>query len=544
MGLEFRLGGRAGSLKKAVAMSIPKILHFSWKTEDVPGRMGEYLAMWRQTHADWDIRLWTDASMRVFVQEHYPELLGIYDGYPRPIQRADSFRYLVLNKLGGVYADLDVEPFRSINELVEGLNCFVGIEPDEHMGPDRHHSGTPFLLSNAFMGAVPNHPYFQEIIGLLPQVAHCPVFLSTGPSLTTGAGVRLPREQRPALVPPCLWSPHCDGGKPCTSDDKLAAMLGDAFDFVWKDRQAYVSHHWLTSWVAWHKQHKWMAKPFHALHNLKWWFRALRRPDLANLPIRDALEPYLDQTPKPMTKLPPVAVCVFVDEGESISDSLVSALKSLDYPAELLSFHVASFNDAPSDAAKALSAQTISVDLPDADAYAYENKKLIRTARLRNAFIGAVGKSVDWLLFVDGGLEHVPAEALTSLLETGYPVAAATTIDADGIETDPSIYRYTNGGGIRVSWKIRGKDGLADAKTGHRQYLTGLKAFRLIPLDGVGQGLVLVRRDVLAAGARFAEAPYHLHLGGEAFAMMAREKGFEVAGLTEIAVRRRNYTPS
>ena len=93
-------------------VAIPKILHFTWKTEDVPGKMGEYLTLWRETHKDWDIRLWTDATMREFVAAHYPDFLATYDGYPAPIQRADSFRYLVLNVMGGGYSDLDVEPFR------------------------------------------------------------------------------------------------------------------------------------------------------------------------------------------------------------------------------------------------------------------------------------------------------------------------------------------------------------------------------------------------------------------------------------------------
>ena len=92
-------------------MSIPKILHFTWKTEDVPGVMADYLRRWRDLHPDWDVRLWTDATMRDFVTTTYPELVALYESYPRNIQRADSFRYLVLNALGGVYADLDVEPF-------------------------------------------------------------------------------------------------------------------------------------------------------------------------------------------------------------------------------------------------------------------------------------------------------------------------------------------------------------------------------------------------------------------------------------------------
>ncbi len=313
-------------------MLIPKILHFTWKTEDVPGRMGEYLGKWRQTHSHWQIILWTDASMRAFVAEHYPAFLPHYDAYPHPIQRADSFRYLVLRQMGGVYADLDVEPLRELDPMLDGLACFAGVEPEEHMGADRKHSGTPYLVSNAFMGAEPGHPWFEQLVALLPQVADIrDIFLSTGPALTTAAAARLPRQDRPVLIPPCLWSPLCDGGKPCRTDAQLDALLSQTFDFVWADRKAFVSHHWLTSWVPWDKRHKWLAKPFHALHALKWAARAARHPKLAAFSAPDPA-PFFDQMPKKPRTWPEVMICLSLLGSDRISDELVTSLRRLDYP--------------------------------------------------------------------------------------------------------------------------------------------------------------------------------------------------------------------
>lgn len=531
-------------------VTIPKILHFTWKTDNVPGRMGEYLAMWRESHADWDIRLWTDATMRTFVAAQYPDFLAIYDGYGHPIQRADSFRYLVLNILGGVYSDLDVEPHRSINEMVAGLDCFVGIEPFEHIGPDRRHSGAPFLLSNAFMGAMPGHAYFRTIVELLPIVADTPdIFYSTGPSLTTGAALRLPQEARPALIPPCLWSPHCDGGKPCTSDDQLHEVLWADFDFVWADRQAFVSHHWMTTWVPFLKRHKWLAKPFHALHAAKWALRARRFPKLAELPILDQLVPFNDQVPKPPKILPKVAVCISLLPGEQLSDELAKALVALDYPKELLTFYVGGFDLALAQSAVArlralgcAHAEALAIDMPDEAGLTRlnllpENVRMAHSACLRNGLFRAVGAQNDWLLFVGGLVGFVPPEALKSALACGYPIVGLGMLNADGAEADFSTHRYHWGGGIRVSYKIRGADGLANAARGQRDFLSGQKAFRLVPLDGVGRGFALINRAVFAAGVGFAETPYNLHLDGEALVLKARERGFECAGMTGIAVR-------
>lgn len=541
-------------MHEALILSIPKILHFTWKTDDVPGKMGEFLAMWRELHADWDVRLWTDATMREFVAAEYPDFVAAYDGYPHPIQRADSFRYLVLNRLGGVYSDLDVEPYKSINGLVEGLTCFVGVEPDEHMGADRKHAGTPYLLTNAFMGAVPGHIYFRTLVELLPGIADNPnIFYSTGPAVTTAGAVRLARADRPTLVPPCLWSPLCDGGKPCQTDDHLFEVLGEDFDFHWLDRKAVVSHLWLTSWVPFHKRYSWLAKPFHAIHNFKWWVREKRFPKLAAVAIPDQLRPYNDQTLKPIEPLPRVCICVALVGEDGLSDDLATALVALDYPKELLSIVVGSFAEktAQSTIAKSISAlmnagfediKTLFVIPPEIDDLVRmkllpENVAMVRSAVLRNALVEASGDAA-WVLSVGGEVADMPPAALRAALATGYPVVGAAMVDADGKEVDFSTHRYHWGAGIRVTYKIRGADGVANWRRGQRDYLLDQKVFRTVPLDGVGRGFVLVDRAVLDAGVCFAETPYNLHLDGEGFALMARVSGFEVAGATSFVVRR------
>ena len=60
----------------------------------------------------------------------------------------------------------------------------------------------------------------------------------------------------------------------------------------------------------------------------------------------------------------------------------------------------------------------------------------------------------------------------------------------------------------------------------------------MLPLDGVGSSFVLLSRGVLEAGVNYAEAPYKLHSGGAALGIMARDRGFEVAGLPQVEVVR------
>ena len=43
-------------------------------------------------------------------------------------------RYMILYCHGGVYVDLDIECFKSIDPLVENKSFFLGMEPPEHWG--------------------------------------------------------------------------------------------------------------------------------------------------------------------------------------------------------------------------------------------------------------------------------------------------------------------------------------------------------------------------------------------------------------------------
>ena len=46
--------------------------------------------------------------------------LRIYDGYRHPISRADLARYLVVCHYGGIYADLDCEALKPLDDLIAG----------------------------------------------------------------------------------------------------------------------------------------------------------------------------------------------------------------------------------------------------------------------------------------------------------------------------------------------------------------------------------------------------------------------------------------
>lgn len=65
------------------------------------------MASWRDLNPGYEYRFYTDADMDLLVRSEHPELLPLW-GRLAGVLRADLFRYLVLMKYGGYYADVDV----------------------------------------------------------------------------------------------------------------------------------------------------------------------------------------------------------------------------------------------------------------------------------------------------------------------------------------------------------------------------------------------------------------------------------------------------
>ena len=100
-------------------MSIPKIIHQTWKTKEIPKELVFCVESWSRLNPGWEYKLWTDVEMDSFVKKEFPEIYSTYVEYPAGIFRADLFRLLVVYKMGGVYVDLDMECIKSLDYLIK-----------------------------------------------------------------------------------------------------------------------------------------------------------------------------------------------------------------------------------------------------------------------------------------------------------------------------------------------------------------------------------------------------------------------------------------
>lgn len=162
---------------------IPKIIHQTWKTKDVPEHWKISQGEWLRLHPDWKYILWTDDMIEEYINKYYPQYITMFKEFPYAIQRVDTIRYFLLRDFGGVYSDLDIVPLKS-------LNTYNFINSDVYVMKS---ANTPCCYTNAFMISKPGIKLWLKLIDYiekydLPWYAigkHLTVMTSTGPEALT-----------------------------------------------------------------------------------------------------------------------------------------------------------------------------------------------------------------------------------------------------------------------------------------------------------------------------------------------------------------------
>lgn len=223
-----------------MAVLVPKIVHFIWLgNRPMHPFMETWLATWRSLNPDWHIIVWRDLTGLVSVtpdhgngeigpavQSRYP---GLLEKACHMSQRSNIWRYELLERWGGVYADTDVEPYKPIDGLVDGLTAFCCVRPDK-----TDH------FECAFIGAVPHHPWTVELCSRLVE-RDPTVSLSMGTSYFTmvttsnhlNNGVVVLPDHLVSFEYPNPWMLNI------TPPNKQPAKVG-----------SYLRHHWSSFWFA------------------------------------------------------------------------------------------------------------------------------------------------------------------------------------------------------------------------------------------------------------------------------------------------------
>lgn len=172
-------------------MPIPRIIHQTYKTNELPSQLEEYRRKLIDLHPSWDYRFYGDHECKDIVKQYFPSFLPIYESYSEPVQKADIFRIIVLYALGGFYIDIDVECIKSLDKLCE-FHCVFAeeITIKEEQAIELGHRDL-LRVANYMFGSEPGHPFLLHILRKMAQesqreiISENDVLESTGPGLVT-----------------------------------------------------------------------------------------------------------------------------------------------------------------------------------------------------------------------------------------------------------------------------------------------------------------------------------------------------------------------
>ena len=137
---------------------IPKIIHQTYKNDDLPDLYKTCQKKIQSLHPDFTYMFYTDDSMYEFMKTEFPEYYDKFNNLQRTIMKVDMFRYFLMYKHGGLYADMDYFMLKSFNMLNYSIVIPCSRETEE---------GETKCLGNCFFASVPNHPFWKSLMDTL-----------------------------------------------------------------------------------------------------------------------------------------------------------------------------------------------------------------------------------------------------------------------------------------------------------------------------------------------------------------------------------------
>ena len=215
---------------------IPRIIHQTWKDNNLPPDFKLSKESWQQMHPGWTYILWTDEMNRNLIATDFPWFLEYYDNYEYNIQRADAIRYFILWKYGGIYSDLDVlatKCFETVLTDMENKDKTIALVSSGNL--DSH-------ASNWLMISTRYNSFWKEVWRALVDSyqnkncswcfgKHLKVMYSTGPGMINAVS-------KNSSVSVLLLN---DGFNPCSVCDPKPCGCEDC----------YIAHMTGQSWNEW-----------------------------------------------------------------------------------------------------------------------------------------------------------------------------------------------------------------------------------------------------------------------------------------------------
>ena len=221
---------------------IPKIIHQLWKTDDIPSRYRYWQSSWKRLNPGFEYRLWTNQDLEQFISNEVPQWEEVFWSYSKNICRTDLARYLILQRLGGIYADIDYECLCSLEGILSNQRLVFGSEPESHSRLEGAiKAGLNTIICNAFIASESEHPFWEHLLkNLHSSIHHLDPLESTGPFLVTRSFASYGGTDVTLLPSKKLF--------PISKEDCWSGKIDDLVFFEEATQEAIGVHYWEGSW--------------------------------------------------------------------------------------------------------------------------------------------------------------------------------------------------------------------------------------------------------------------------------------------------------
>jgi len=185
---------------------IPKIIHQTWKTKELPDKLERWHKQIIELHPGWEIKLWTDEDNLNLVEERFPELANIYKSLEHNIMRVDMIRYMYMMEFGGYYLDLDYELFVPFDDQTSQPDLMLPISWEENNGT--------IILGNCLFASIPKHNFWKDVLKdfqynppLRKIYDKFDILKLTGPAFISNIYFKSPAKYNGFLVPKNVYHP-------------------------------------------------------------------------------------------------------------------------------------------------------------------------------------------------------------------------------------------------------------------------------------------------------------------------------------------------
>jgi mannosyltransferase OCH1-like enzyme len=199
----------------------PKIIHqiYGFWDKKIPKHIQSRIDNWKRLHPDYKYYLWDKKKSREFIKTKYNWFLKLYDSYEYQIQRADAIRYFILYHYGGIYSDIDLEPIKPLDDLLDkykNKNCIL------------YKSSNSDLLTNDFIISKPKNKFWKKVWHELiinhnfnSFSKHLTVMYTTGPLLIDSSYENFSLRKKYVYVIDSKYINNCDISmtKPCNNKE-------------------------------------------------------------------------------------------------------------------------------------------------------------------------------------------------------------------------------------------------------------------------------------------------------------------------------------